>query len=106
MITEITSADQFRQVITQDAISIVDYHAPWCGPSKAILPMFAQLSELYNRINFYKVDVDEHAQLTQEAGARVYPTFIIYRGGAKVQTISGANPEGLTTLIKSAVRQA
>lgn len=52
-----------------------------------MLPTYTQLSETYGKLNFYKVDVDEHAQLTQEAGARVYPTFIVYRGGTQVRLI-------------------
>jgi hypothetical protein len=40
------------------------------------------------------------------AGARVYPTIIVYRGGTKLDTISGANPDDLTTLVKGAVRRA
>ncbi|PVF93810.1 thioredoxin-like protein [Serendipita vermifera] len=103
MITDITSSEQFKQITSQDAVSIVDFHAHWCGPCKVMLPTFIQLSEIYGKLKFYKLDVDEHAQLTQEAGARVYPTFIVYRKGAKVQAISGANPDGLAKLIKGVV---
>jgi thioredoxin 1 len=106
MITDITSTDHFKQIISQDSVCVVDYHADWSGPARAILPTFAKLSEVYSKLNFYKVDVDEHAQLTQMAGARVYPTIIVYRGGTKLDTISGADPGGLTTLVKSAVRCA
>lgn len=104
MITDIASVDHFEQIIRQDNVCVVDYHAHWCGPSKAMLPTYTQLSETYGKLKFYKVDVDEHAQLSQRAGARVYPTFIVYRGGTQVQTISGANPEGLRTLIQNALR--
>jgi thiol-disulfide isomerase/thioredoxin len=57
--------------------------------SQAMLPTYKQLSETYGKLNFYKVDVDEHAQLSQEAGARVYPTFVVYSGGTQVRF----NPE-------------
>ncbi|KAG8839966.1 Cytoplasmic thioredoxin isoenzyme 2 [Serendipita sp. 405] len=83
MITEINSVEQFRQAITQE-VSIIEYHASWSGPCKAISPTFTQLSDTYSKLKFYRLDVDECAQLTQDAGARMYPTFIVYSRGQKV----------------------
>ncbi|KAG8810427.1 Cytoplasmic thioredoxin isoenzyme 2, partial [Serendipita sp. 401] len=94
MITEINSVEQFRQAITQE-VSIIEYHASWSGPCKAISPTFTQLSDTYSKLKFYRLDVDECAQLTQDAGARMYPTFIVYSRGQKVHTISGASPDTL-----------
>ncbi|KIM31704.1 hypothetical protein M408DRAFT_236993 [Serendipita vermifera MAFF 305830] len=103
MITEITSTEHFKQIINQDAVCVVDYHAEWAGPAKQLLATLDQLSKVYRKVNFYTVDVDEHAQLTQMAGARIFPTVIIYRSGAKLNAMSGASPEGLSTLIQTAV---
>lgn len=56
-----------------------------------MLPKLTALAQIHQKINFYKLDVDEHAQLTQEAGARIYPTFIVYRRGTKVRFIPPVN---------------
>lgn len=66
---------RFHNVVVADSHTI---------SQQTILQTLAQLSEVYGKLNFYKVDVDEHAQLTQMAGARIYPTIIVYRGGNKV----------------------
>jgi len=124
MITDITSTDHFRQIVSllvpppalSDAqiVGFLDLprHRVRCRLScrlvgtcpgechsnpnafiarvqpdpvpQAILPTLTKLSEDYRKLNFYKVDVDEHAQLTQMAGARIYPTIIVYRRGTKV----------------------
>lgn len=104
MITDIASVDHFKQIIRQDNVSVVDYHASWSAPSEAMLPKLTALAQIHQKINFYKLDVDEHAQLTQEAGARIYPTFIVYRRGTKVETVTGANPSRLETAIQDALR--
>lgn len=53
-----------------------------------MLKRFAELSEKYRKANFYKVDVDEHSQISELAGARIYPTIIVYRRGAQVSSSS------------------
>lgn len=104
MVTEIASIDHFNRIIRQDNVSVIDYHAPWSGTSKAMLPTFTALAKAHQKINFYKLDIDEHAQLTQEAGSQIYPTFVAYRNGAKIETVCGANPAALETLVQKALR--
>lgn len=37
-------------------ISIIDFHAVWCGPCKVIAPVFARLATQYaGRVSFFKV---------------------------------------------------
>jgi thioredoxin 1 len=51
---------------------VIDFWAEWCGPCKAISPIFHQYSELeeHNGIEFYKVDVDAQSEISQEVGIR------------------------------------
>lgn len=39
--------------------------------------------------------------LTQELGVRAMPTFFFFKGGEKVETLTGANPTALTSAVKN-----
>jgi thioredoxin 1 len=53
-------------------------------------------------IDFIKVDVDKHPAIAQENGVRAMPTFMLFTGGEKGETVMGANPKGLQTLVAKA----
>jgi thioredoxin 1 len=52
---------EFKALIAQDKLVIVDFHATWCGPCKLIAPKLAKLTEVYSDAIFAKVDVDDVA---------------------------------------------
>ena len=48
------------------------------------------------------MDVDENDEVTQEAGVRAMPTFLVYKGGKKTTTkLEGANRDALARLVES-----
>jgi thioredoxin 1 len=56
---------------------LVDFYADWCGPCKQTSPILEELSKQYgDRINFYKVDVDEEQELSSIFGIQSIPTFL------------------------------
>ncbi len=74
---------------------VVDFWAPWCGPCRAMAPMFEQAaSELAGKARFVKVNVDEQQALAQRHGIRAIPTLVLFRGGAEVKRHSGALDAG------------
>lgn len=56
---------------------IVDFYATWCGPCKALAPILEDLATQYaDRIDVYKVDVDNDEDLTAQYNIRTVPTLL------------------------------
>jgi len=99
-VTEVTSLSKFHEIINQDTPTVFDFWATWCGPCKLISPVFAKLAAEFPAIQFYKVDVDEQADIAQELDIRAMPTFLVFQSGNKVGESVGAVQDELTALIK------
>lgn len=70
-IISIQSEAQFRQVLNSNTYVIADFYADWCGPCKAIAPVFSSLAETKakpGRLAFVKVDVDAHSGIARQYG--------------------------------------
>jgi len=104
-VTVVKDLAEFQKIISADEYSVFDFWATWCGPCKAISPIFQRLSDqaTYSHIKFYKVDVDDSPDISQEVGIRAMPTFTLFKNGQKVKDLVGASPPRLEELIASAV---
>ncbi|KAL1512082.1 hypothetical protein AB1Y20_005354 [Prymnesium parvum] len=83
---------------------VVDFTATWCGPCQQIAPFFGTLAAKYaEKALFVKVDVDELADVAQEAGIIAMPTFQVYKNGECADKMSGARQEALEEMVVKAV---
>ena len=98
-VAEVKDLAQFNKLIgNKEKVSIVDFYATWCGPCKAIAPIFDTLAQKIPEAEFARVDVDRAEDVAREYGITAMPTILFFKGGEKVSTIVGAN---MPQLIKS-----
>ncbi|KIO22520.1 hypothetical protein M407DRAFT_245157 [Tulasnella calospora MUT 4182] len=100
-VTPITTLDEFNELINSGKIICIDFWATWCGPCRMISPVFEELSESedFAEAEFYKVDVDEASDISEEVGIKAMPTFMVYKDGEKLGELAGADSGKLKKLL-------
>ncbi|MBW1872835.1 MAG: thioredoxin [Deltaproteobacteria bacterium] len=89
------------ETIKGNAILIIDFWAPWCGPCKMFGPIFEKASEKYPEIAFAKCNTQEQEQVAGSFGIKAIPTLAVFRDQVMVFMQSGALPaEALDDVIK------
>ncbi|EFY92309.1 thioredoxin M-type [Metarhizium acridum CQMa 102] len=105
----ITSKDQFDELIKKTPFVAVQASASWCGPCKAISPMFVKHSDalgIDNTYAFAKFDTDDVPDLAMELGVHALPTFYLFENGDKTSSVAGANPPALEKTVKEVSEKA
>jgi thioredoxin 1 len=90
---EVTDASFEQEVLRSEVPVVVDFWAPWCGPCRAVAPIFEELSsEHAGRVRFTKLNIDENVVTASRYGVLSIPTAILFEGGEAQQAVIGARP--------------
>ncbi len=69
---------------------LLDVWAPWCGPCRAMAPMFERAAkELEPDVRLLKLNFDEETRTAGELGIAAIPTLLLLRNGQIVARSSG-----------------
>ena len=91
MANAVTDSTFDEEVLKSSEPVLVDFHAVWCGPCKAMAPALDQVaSEMKGKVKIVKVDVDENPGVTGKYGVRAMPTLIMFKGGKVAAQHTGA----------------
>lgn len=75
-------------------LKLLDFYADWCGPCKAMKPIFEEFEEDFgDKIEFESIDVEAEGALAAEYEVMSIPTFIILKDGEEISRRLGAMPK-------------
>lgn len=101
MALHITDAN-FKEVLANNAVVVVDFGAAWCGPCKSLQPVIDKIATAYEgRAAVGKIDIEESPETTEEFAIRSVPTILFFKNGEMVpgKKIVGATNEAKITAI-------
>lgn len=99
-VIEATDLKNFTKLINESKPTVVDFYATWCGPCKAIAPVFDALAQKVPEAQFVRVDVDSAEDVAREYGITAMPTLMVFKDGENQGKIIGANLPRLVSLIE------
>ncbi|MBC2682479.1 thioredoxin [Corynebacterium sp. 4HC-13] len=94
MATVEITAQNFKETIEKEGITILDFWAEWCGPCQRFGPIFERASEQNPGVTFGKVDTEANQELAAALRIQSIPTIMFFRDGVLLERVSGLIGEG------------
>ena len=82
--------DETFQKEISHGLTLVDFHATWCGPCRMLAPILDQIAkEFSGKVTIAKIDIDHAEETAAHFEISSVPTMILFRNGDEVERIEG-----------------
>lgn len=77
--------NNYKQVIKENNVVVVDLWAPWCGPCRTMSDTVEEVSQIFEgKALIAKLNVDDNEIATGEFMVRSIPTLLFFKNGELV----------------------
>ena len=85
-------------------ITLVDFHANWCGPCRMLAPVLEQVAQdIQGKATIGKVDIDSEQKTASRFQITSVPTMILFKDGKEVNRLVGLrNADAIKQFVMSA----
>uniref|UniRef100_A0A0K2U3Z3 Monothiol glutaredoxinS17like [Cucumis sativus] n=1 Tax=Lepeophtheirus salmonis TaxID=72036 RepID=A0A0K2U3Z3_LEPSM len=87
---DIKSADEFRQIIKEDQITLVHFWVPWAKECPVMNEALEELAKVEQEAAIYRLHAEDVLDIPSEYKVTAVPTFIFYSKGQVLERIDGA----------------
>lgn len=102
-VTHLKTSEFDQAVNAGEDLVVVDFFATWCNPCKMLAPVVERMSETYQDVHFYKVDIDEEPDLADRFRIMSVPTLLYMKRGQIISKSSGlVSPAEIEDALKKA----
>ena len=85
LMLQITNAEQFRELIDKQGLTIAVFRADWCSDCHYIDPFMPEVEEKYReKLTLIEVDVEAVEEISQNLNILGIPSFVAFSAGQEI----------------------
>lgn len=86
-------------------VTLVDFHAEWCGPCRMLAPVLEQVAkDVKGKAKVAKIDIDKEQKTASQYNITSVPTIILFKDGKEVNRLVGLrNADAIKQFVLAAV---